>query len=105
MRIESQQKILNHRKEIKKELAKMIKETKSDFSLQDVLGTIFYEEDNEDMMKIISVFYCGGGTKKLHNIVELVNKAWIHFPHKSLKGLSLSEELLKHKSKIGLHYK
>jgi hypothetical protein len=99
MIIESKQNILKHRKEIKEELVDMIKETKSDFSLQNVLDAVFYEEDNEDMMKIISVFYHGGGTKKLHNIVELVNKAWIYFPHKSLNCLSLSEELLKYKSK------
>ena len=99
MKIESKQKILKHRKEIKEELVNMIKKTKSDFSLQDVLNTIYYEEDNEDMMKIISMFYHGGGTSKLHNIVELVNKAWIHFPHRVLNGLSLSEELLKYKSK------
>lgn len=99
MKIESKQKILKHRKEIKKELVNMIKKTKSYFSLQDVLDAIFYEEDNEDMMKIIAMFYHGGGTSNLHNIVELVNKAWIHFPHRVLNGLSLSEELLKYKSK------
>lgn len=99
MKIESKQEILKHRKEIKEELIDMIKETRSNFSLQDVLDAIYSEEDNEDMMRIIAMFYHGGGTSELHNIVELVNKAWIHFPHKVLNGLSLSEELLKYKSK------
>lgn len=94
MDIESKQQILERRKEIERELLDMLKETKSDFSLQHVKDVIFNEDDNDDMMKVVAMFDRGGDTSELSNILELVSDAWKYFPHKALKGLSPAEKLL-----------
>ena len=56
MEIENLEQILERRKEIEQELTDMLKETKSDFTLDHVRGAIFHEEDNDDMMKIVAMF-------------------------------------------------
>lgn len=94
MEIESKEQILERRKEIEQELVEMLKETNSDFSLQNVKDTIFYEEDNDDMQKVIAMFDRGGDTSELSNILELVSDAWNYFPHKVLNGLSPAEKFL-----------
>ena len=96
MQTESQQQILERRKEIEQELLDMLKETKSDFTLDHVRDAIFNEEDNDDMMKIVAMFDGstslttgrGGDAKELENVLELVSDAWNYFPHKLLDGLS-----------------
>src|SRR3989338_7756333 len=87
METESKQQILERRKEIEQELVEMLKETESDFSLQDVQDAIFNEEDNDDMTKVIAMFDRGGDASELSNILELVTDAWNYFPHKILNGL------------------
>ena len=42
--------ILERRKEIEQELTNMLKETKSDFTLDHVRDAIFHEENNDDMI-------------------------------------------------------
>ena len=81
------------RKQIEEELISMLKETESIFSLQDVRDAIFHEEDNDDMMKVVSMFDRGGDASELSNILELVTDAWNYFPHKILNGLSPAEKL------------
>jgi len=110
MKIESQQprskaslqrgrQILKRRKEIEQELVEMLKKTKSDFSLHNVKDTIFHEEDNDDMMKVVAMFDRGGDASELENILELVSDAWNYFPHKILNGLSPAEKLLEYRQK------
>lgn len=99
MKVESKKEILERRKEIEKELIEMLKETKSDFSLQNVKDTIFYEEDSDDMQKVIAMFDRGGDVSELSNILELVSEAWNYFPHKALKGLSPTEKFLEYQNK------
>ena len=94
MEIESKQQILERRKEIEHELTDMLKETKSDFTLDHVRDAIFHEEDNDDMMKVVAMFDRGGDASELSNILELVTDAWNYFPHKILNGLSPAEKLL-----------
>ena len=91
MEPESKQQILEQRKEIEQELVKMLKKTRSDFSLQDVKDAIFNEEDTDDMMKVVAMFDRGGDASELSNILELVTDAWNYFPHKLLNGLSPAE--------------
>ncbi len=86
MEIRSKQEILERRKEIEHELEDMLKETESDFSLQNVKDAIFHEEDNDDMMKIVMMFDRGGDASELSNILELVTDAWNYFPHASIGG-------------------
>lgn len=86
MEIQSKQEILERRKEIEQELEDMLKETESDFSLQDVKDAIFHEEDNDDMMKIVMMFDRGGDSSELSNILELVTDAWNYFPHAAIGG-------------------
>ncbi len=83
---ESKQQIFEHRKEIEQVLEDMLKETKSEFSLQNVKDVIFHEEDNDDMMKVVMMFDCGGDGSELSNILELVTDAWNYFPHAAIGG-------------------
>lgn len=99
MKIESQQQILTRRREIEQELIDMLRETKSDFSLQHVKNAIFHEEDNDDMMKVVAMFDRGGDASELSNILELVTDAWNYFPHESLGGVSPVEKSLEYEKK------
>jgi hypothetical protein len=99
MEIESKQQILSRRKEIEQELADMLKQTQSDFSLQDIRDVIFNEEEQGDMMKAVSMFDNGGGATELSTVLELVTDAWNYFPHKALGGISPNEKLLGYRNK------
>src|SRR3989339_1359727 len=99
MEIESKQQILERRNEIEQELVEMLKETESDFTLDHIRDIIFHEEDNDDMMKVVTMFDRGGDASELSNVLELVTDAWNYFPHKVLGGISPAEVLLKHKDK------
>ena len=96
--IESKQQILKRRKEIEQELMDMLKKTKSPFSLEHIKDIIFYEEDNDDMQKVIAIFDRGGDTSELSNILELASDAWNYFPHKIINGLSPAEKLLEYQN-------
>ena len=96
MKTESKQQILKRRKELEQELTNMLKETKSDFTLDYVKDAIDSEEDNDDMMKIVAMFDRGGDASELSNVLELVTDAWNYFPHKILGGISPAEKLLEH---------
>ena len=100
MNIESKQEIFKRRKEIERELLDMLKETKSDFTLDHVRDAIYHEEDNDDMMKVVAMFDRGGDASELSNVLELVTDAWNYLPHKLLDGLSPAEKLLEHQNKI-----
>ena len=99
MQIESKQQILERRKEIEQELVDMLKETESDFTLDHVRDAIFHEEDNDDMMKVVAMFDCGGDASELSNVLELVTDAWNYFPHEVLGGISPAEKLLEYQEK------
>ncbi len=86
--IESKEQILKRRKEIERDIVDMLKETKSDFSLQHVKDAIFDEEDTDAMMHVIAMFDRGGDASELGTIIELVSDAWNYFPHKALGGVS-----------------
>jgi hypothetical protein len=93
MPTESKQQILERRKEIEQELADMLEETESDFTLDHVRDVIFHEDDNDDMTKVVAMFDRGGDASELSNILELVTDAWNYFPHKALGGISPAEKL------------
>jgi len=79
----------------------MLKETKSDFSLNHVKDVISHEEDNNDMMKVMAMFDRGGDVSELSNVLELVTDAWNYFPHEILGDISPAEKLLEHqKNKV-----
>ena len=94
MEILNKKQILERKKEIEQELLDMLKETESDFGLEDVKDAIYNEEETDDMMKIVAMFDRGGDASELENILELTNDAWNYFPHKILGGLSPAEKLL-----------
>lgn len=91
--------ILKRRKEIEQELIKMLKKTKSYFSLEHVKDVIFHEEESDDMNKVVAMFDRGGDVSELSNILELVSDAWNYFPHKILNGLSPADKLLEYQNK------
>lgn len=95
MEVESKKQILERRKEIKDDIAEMLEETESDFGLEDVLATIYNEEETDDMMKAVAMFDRGGDASELDNILELVGDAWNYFPHKCLDGRCPMEKIVK----------
>ena len=99
MKIESKQQILERRKELEQELVEMLKETESDFTLDDVRDIIYNEKDNNDMMKLVAMFDRGGDVSELSNVLEMISDAWNYFPHKILNGISPAEKLLEHRRK------
>ncbi len=96
MEIESKQQILERRKEIEQELVDLLQETESDFLLEHIKDVIFYEEEQDDMMKVVAMFDRGGDASELENILELVSDAWNYFPHKVLGDISPADKLLEY---------
>ncbi len=99
MEIENKGQILQRRKEIEEELLEMLKETGSDFGLEDIRDIIYNEEGSDDLTDIISMFDNGENFNELENILEVVNDAWNYFPHKVLNGLSPAEKALEYQNK------
>ena len=99
MEIESKQQILDRRKEIEKELLEMLKETRSDFGLDNIKKIIYNEDGQDSLTDIIAMFDTGQGAAELQNVLELVNDTWNYFPHKIIGGLSPAEKLLEHHQK------
>lgn len=98
MKKENLKDIQKKRKEIEEEFSEMLKEIKSPFSLEHIKEIIYHEEDQDDLMKIISMFDEGQGAGELENILDLTNDAWNYFPHKCLGGLCPMEMILKYKN-------
>jgi hypothetical protein len=73
--------------ELEAEIIELLKETGSDFTLDDVKRAVYEEEETDDMQKIIAMFD-DGDPDNLSNVIEVVTDAWNHFPHKILNGLS-----------------
>ena len=96
MDILNKKQIIEKRKEIKKELVDFLKQTKSDFGLEDIKEIIYNEEGTDDLTDIIGMFDVGQGLVELNNIIETINDAWNYFPHKVLNGLCPAEKLLEY---------
>ncbi|MFA5022699.1 MAG: hypothetical protein WC537_00270 [Candidatus Paceibacterota bacterium] len=64
-----------------------------------IRDAIYNEEENDDMMKVVAMFDCGGDASELSNVLELVTDVWNYFPHKVLGGISPAEIILKHQQK------
>ena len=79
MEPKSKEEILQTRKEIEEELVEMLKEVESEFTLEDIKEIIYNEEDQDDMMKVVSIFDQGGDISDLSNILETVTDAWNYF--------------------------
>ena len=94
--IESLKQLFERNKEIEQELVEMLKETMSDFTLDDIKELIYNEEDNDDFHKLIAMFDRGGNASELNDVLELVTDAWNYFPHKILGGISPAEKLNQH---------
>lgn len=77
--------IAEKREEIKAEFEELLKEHKSPFSFDHILDIIKYEDDTDEMMKIVRIFD-RGNPMELENVLELATDAWNYFPHKILKG-------------------
>ena len=96
MEILNKKQILEKRKEIERELADFLKETGSDFSLDDIKEIIYNEEGADGMTDIIAMFDNGQGLIELENIMDTINDAWNYFPHKIFGGFSPAEKLLEY---------
>lgn len=81
----------------------MLKETKSDFTLEHVRDAIYNKEDNDDMMEVVAMFDRSGDASELSAVLELVTDAWNYFPHKVLGGISPVEKLLEHQPQSPLY--
>ena len=87
------QEIIEKRKEIEQELEDILKETGSDFTLEDIRETIYEEEETDDFTDLVAMFDMGQGAAELQTITELLSDAWNYFPHKILGGKSPAEML------------
>lgn len=90
----TQESILKKREEIEKELLDLLKNSASDFTLEEIKGVIYNEKGDNEFSKIISIFDHGQDLKELNKIVQLLNNAWNYFPHKCLVGLCPMEKIL-----------
>ncbi|MEK7093306.1 MAG: hypothetical protein AAB927_02370 [Patescibacteria group bacterium] len=93
MKTKTKSEILEKRREIEAELSAFLKETKSDFTLDDIKEAIYEEEETDDFTHLVAMFDVGQGMEELNNILETVSDAWNYFPHNSLNGLSPAEML------------
>ncbi len=94
--METKLQILERRKEIERELADLLKETGSEFDLEDIKEIIYNEDGQNSLTDIIAMFDNGLGLVELENVLEIVNDAWNYFPHKILNGLSPTEKHLEY---------
>src|SRR6516164_8137349 len=76
--------ILEKRREIEKELEDILKEIRSDFTLDDIREAIYKEEETDDFTDLIAMFDTGQGAIELQTVTELLSDAWNYFPHKIL---------------------
>jgi len=91
--------IPERRKEIEQALLGLLKESESDFTLEDIKEVIYNERNDNEFSKIISIFDKGQDLDELNKILQLLNDAWNYFPHKCLAGLCPMEKILKHQGK------
>ena len=96
----TQKEFEKEKRQIEKDVIEILKETKSDFTLENVKDIIYHEEDNDDYQKIVAIFDQGEDISELNNILELVSDTWNYFPHKILNGLSPQEKLMEYEKKI-----
>lgn len=96
MEILSQQKILEKRAEVERELLEFLQETGSDFSLDHIKDVIYNEDSADAMTDIIAMFDTGQGGAELQTIIETINDAWNYFPHEALNGLSPAEKVMEY---------
>ncbi|MBU2219641.1 hypothetical protein KJ665_00675 [Patescibacteria group bacterium] len=98
-KISQKKEIIKKREEIEGEFLRLLKKISSPFSVEHIKDIIYYEKDNDDLTKIISIFDRGGDVKELDQILEIVNDAWNYFPHKSLDGLCPMDKILEYKDR------
>lgn len=92
MKSSSSLQIQTKRKEIETELVSFLKETKSDFGLEDIKEIIYNEDGQDSLTDIIAMFDTGQGAAELETIMDTITDAWNHFPHRTLNGLSPIEK-------------
>jgi hypothetical protein len=98
MTIPTKEEILAQRKEIEADLSELLKETGSDFGLEDIKTVIYNEQETDDMQDVIMMLD-DGNPENLSNVIETVTDAWNYFPHKILNGLCPMEKILEHQEK------
>lgn len=91
--------ILKKRKEIEKKLIDLLKNSGSEFTLEEIKEIIYNEKGNNEFSKIISIFDKGQDLDELNKILQLLNDAWNYFPHKCLGGLCPMEKILEYQEK------
>lgn len=94
--METKLQILQRREETEQELTDLLKETGSEFDLEDIKEIIYNEDGQDSLTDVIAMFDNGLSVTELENVLEIVNDAWNYFPHKILAGLSPEEKLLKY---------
>lgn len=98
MRIKTKEQIFKTRREIEKELQNLLKEVDSDYTLEDIKEIIYNEEDQDDLVQVVSMFDCRE-VEEMESVLDVINDAWNYFPHQSLGGLCPMEKILERRSK------
>lgn len=91
--------ILKERERIEQEINKLLKQTKSHFTLDHVKDVIYHEDGQDALTDAVAMFDNGQGGIELQNVLDVLNDAWNYFPHKIIGGLSPAEKLLEYNSR------
>lgn len=76
------------RKQIENEITELLKRSKSFANLDIVKDIIYNETSTEDFQEVLMLFHTGyKNAPEIHEVLEVINDAWNHFPHRSLDGL------------------
>jgi hypothetical protein len=76
------------RKEIENELVELLKRSKSFADLDFIKDIIYNETSTEDFQEVLMLFDTRHkNAPEIHEVLEIINDAWNHFPHRSLDGL------------------
>ena len=81
MEVESKEQIFKRRKEIEQELLNFLKETESDFGLDDIKEIIYNEEGQDDLMDVVMMFDNGQGAAEMENIMDTIRLSKSRFLH------------------------
>lgn len=93
---QTKEKIIAYRTELERDITKLLKKIKSEYTFEQIFEAIYEEEELDDFQSVLMMFD-DGTMDTLNAALELVNDAWNYFPHRSLGGLSPTEKILEYR--------
>lgn len=94
------QDIMRRRKEIERELARLLKKTQGPYTVEHIKDIIYHERSQDDLSAILEMLPQSKNAEELESILMLINDAWNYFPHKILDGLCPMEKILEYREAV-----